>query len=53
MLSANLLDKATGAPLFDGYKIIRRGGWRVALVGVLDGRTMGDGLGEGLAPSRT
>ncbi|MDR3404326.1 MAG: multiheme c-type cytochrome [Chthoniobacter sp.] len=49
MLSANLLDKATGAPLFDTHKIIDRDGWRVALVGVLDGRSLGDGLGEGLA----
>ena len=49
MLSANLLDKATGAPLFDTHKIIDRDGWRVALVGVLDGRSLGDGLGDGLA----
>jgi hypothetical protein len=49
MLSANLLDKATGAPLFETYKIIERDGWRVALVGVLDGRSLGDGLGDGLA----
>ncbi|MEI9893908.1 MAG: multiheme c-type cytochrome [Chthoniobacter sp.] len=49
MLSANLLDKATGTPLFDACKIIDRDGWRVALVGVLDGRSLGDGLGEGLA----
>jgi len=48
MLSANLLDKATGAPLFDGYKIVERGHWRVALVGVLDGRSIGENLGEGL-----
>jgi hypothetical protein len=49
MLSANLLDKSTGAPLFDAYKIIDRDGWRVAIVGVLDGRALGDGPGEGLA----
>ena len=49
MLSANLLDKATGAPLFDTHKIVRRGVWRIALVGVLDGRGLGDALGEGLA----
>ena len=50
MLSANLLEKATGAPLFDAYKIVERAaGWRVALVGVLDGRTLGENLGEGLA----
>lgn len=49
MLSANLMDKSTGAPLFDTYKIIERNGWRVALVGVLDGHGLGDTLGEGLA----
>ena len=49
MLSANLLDKATGAPLFDTHKIVRRGAWRIALVGVLDGRGLGGALGEGLA----
>lgn len=49
MLSANLIDKATGAPLFDTHKIIRRDGRRVALVGVLDGHSLGDALGEGLA----
>jgi len=49
MLSANLLDRATGAQLFDSHKIIRRGPWRIAIVGVLDGRGIGDALGEGLA----
>ena len=49
MLSANLLDKATGAPLFDAFRIIRRGAWRIALVGVMDSRSIGDALGEGLA----
>ena len=49
MVSANLLDKATGAPLFDTHKIVRRGAWRIALVGVLDAHGLGDALGEGLA----
>src|SRR5262249_19451819 len=35
LLSANLLDHQTGAPLFDGYRIIRRGAFNIALVGVL------------------
>ena len=48
MLSANLLDKATGKPIFDAYRIVKRGPWRIALVGVLDPRA-GDGLGDGLA----
>ena len=49
MVSANLLDKATGAPLFDTHKIVRRGAWRIALIGVLDPHGLGDALGEGLA----
>jgi hypothetical protein len=49
MLSANLLDKATRAPIFDPYKIIERAGWRIALVGVLDGRGWSENLGDGLA----
>ena len=49
MLSANLIDKSTGAPLFDSYKIVERGRWRVAVAGVLDGRGMGEYLGDGLA----
>lgn len=47
MVSANLLDKATGAPLFDTHKIVRRGGWRIALVGVLDARGLGDAWARG------
>jgi len=49
MLSANLIDKSTGAPLFDGYKIIQQDNWRVAVVGVLDGHGLGENLGAGLA----
>ncbi len=49
MLSANLIDRTTGAPLFESHKIVRRGAWRVALVGIMDARSIGDGLGEGLA----
>ncbi|HEY3901799.1 MAG TPA: multiheme c-type cytochrome [Chthoniobacter sp.] len=49
MLSANLLDKSTGAPIFEACKIVERAGWRVALVGVLDGHGLGDNLGDGLA----
>ena len=49
MVSANLLDKATGAPLFETHKIVRRGAWRIALVGVLDPHGLDDALGHGLA----
>ena len=48
MLSANLLDTATGKPLFDTHRIVQRGPWRIALVGAMDPR-IGDSLGEGLA----
>lgn len=48
MVCANLLDRTTGAPLFDTHKIVRRGAWRIALVGVMDARGLGDNLGEGL-----
>ncbi len=47
MLSANLLAAATGEPIFESHRIVRRGAWRIALVGVLDPR-LGDALGEGL-----
>ncbi len=49
LLSANLLDQQTGTPVFDGFKIIRRGGSRIALVGVVDPRGLNENLGEGLA----
>ena len=49
MLGANLLDKATGAPLLEPWKIVRRGPWRIALIGVLDPHGLEDSLGEGLA----
>jgi len=48
MLCANLLDRATGAPLFDSHRIIRRGDWRIALIGVMDARGIGENLGDGL-----
>jgi nitrate/TMAO reductase-like tetraheme cytochrome c subunit len=48
MLSANLLDKATGVPLLDPWKIVRRGPWRIALIGVLDPHGLEETLGEGL-----
>src|ERR1051325_5387622 len=48
LLSANLLDKQSGNSIFDGYRIIRRGGFNIALVGVLDPRGLGESLGDGL-----
>lgn len=47
MLSANLRDKASGKLLFAPWRIVERGGYRIALVGVLDPHGLVD-LGEGL-----
>ena len=49
MLSANLLDRTTGLPLFESHKIVQRGGRRIALIGIMETHSLGDGLGEGLA----
>ncbi|MGB7749764.1 MAG: multiheme c-type cytochrome [Verrucomicrobiia bacterium] len=48
MLSANLRDKADGKPIFDSYRILQRGGFRVAVIGLLDPHGLGDNLGQGL-----
>jgi hypothetical protein len=49
ILSANLLDQSNGQPIFDSYRIVQRGDYRIALVGVIDPRGMERDLGEGLA----
>jgi hypothetical protein len=49
LLGANLLDKATGQPLLHGHRIVQRGPWRIALVGVMDSSISVETLGEGLA----
>ncbi|MEW6307232.1 MAG: multiheme c-type cytochrome [Verrucomicrobiota bacterium] len=51
ILSANLLD-ASGAPVFEPYRLVERGGHRIALVGVLDPRGLGENLGAGLTVER-
>ena len=48
MLSANLLDKTSGQPIFDSYRVVERGAYRVAIIGVIDPRGMEHDLGEGL-----
>jgi hypothetical protein len=48
ILSANLRDQASGKLIFDPYRIVERGGYRLALVGVLDPHGITE-LGEGLA----
>jgi hypothetical protein len=48
MISANLLDKATGKPVFEACRIVERGGYRVAIIGLLDPRGLANLLGDGL-----
>lgn len=48
IISANLLDRATHQPLFDPFRILERGGFRVAVIGVVDPRGLADDLDPGL-----
>ena len=49
ILSANLLDKKTGQAIFDGYRVVQRGRYRIGLIGVLDPHGLPEDLGGGLA----
>ncbi len=42
ILSANLLDKSSGLPVFESYRLVQRGAFRVAIIGVLDPRAAGN-----------
>lgn len=48
ILSANLLDKGSRQPVFDSYRIVQRGAFRIAIIGVLDPRGLNQNLGGGL-----
>jgi hypothetical protein len=48
LLSANLLDQAGNKPIFDSYRIVQRGPYRIALIGVIDPKGMEGDLGDGL-----
>jgi Cytochrome c554 and c-prime len=48
ILSANLLDKASGQPIFDSYRIIQRGAFHIGIIGVLDPRGLNQKLGDDL-----
>jgi len=48
IIGANLIDKASGKPIFDSYKIFERGGYRIAVIGVLDPRGIAENTGAGL-----
>ena len=49
IISANLLDKAGQKPIFDSYRIVQRGAFRIAIIGALDPNGLGENLGDGLA----
>ena len=48
LLSANLIDRSTGQPIFDSWRIFKRGQFRIAVIGVVDPRGLKDSLGDGL-----
>jgi len=52
LVSANLLDATTRQPIFQPYRIVKRGPWRIAIVGVLDPRGISETLGPGLVVER-
>lgn len=52
LLSANLLDAATRQPIFESHRIVKRGKWRIAIVGVLDPKGTAETLGPGLVVER-
>jgi hypothetical protein len=49
LISANLLEKNSGAPIFEPYHVLKRGRHRIALVGGMDARVAAENLGEDLA----
>lgn len=52
LVSANVIDKATGRPLLPHSVLAERGGVRIAIVGVVDPKGFDDGPGEGLEIER-
>lgn len=48
MISANVLDAATGARIFEPSRIVEHNGRRIAIVGVVDGGRGGDSAGQGV-----
>ncbi|EEF63269.1 multiheme c-type cytochrome [Pedosphaera parvula] len=49
LISANLLDDKSGARICEPYKIVQRGKYKVALLGVTDSRIQTGNLGPGVA----
>jgi hypothetical protein len=52
LVSANLLDATTRQPIFDSHRIMKRGKWRIAVVGVIDPKGTAETLGPGLIVER-
>lgn len=48
ILSANLLDQTSRQPIFDSCRVVRRGAFRIGIIGVLDPRGMKQKPGAGL-----
>ncbi len=48
LISANLLDEATGAPVCEPWKIVERGGLKIGLLGVVDSKIPVENLGKRL-----
>lgn len=48
IISANVIDTRTGKPVVAEYKILERFGYRLAVIGVLDPKVVGDSLGPNL-----
>jgi len=54
ILSANLLDQASGKPLFEPFRVILRNGWRIGVIGVVDPRAVAEpGSGVTVASMET
>jgi len=49
LVSANLLDRATGRPVLPGWTVVKKNGRSIAFVGLVDPRGLEDTLGAGLA----
>ena len=49
ILSANLIEGATGKPLFEPWRLIERGGFRIVIIGLLDPHALSEPAGDGLA----
>lgn len=48
LISANVFDASTGKRVFEPWKIIERGGSKIAIVGIVDSQGLGTELGPGL-----